>query len=173
MAKYTMLFAEYLERGGALPSSFSLIEGFDELFVAKYCDKELGFETDKLFSIKLELKANLVMNIYAEKIAERARYWAKVQNPTKVYYERATTQYNMGKQKNSTTELPFDATTAEPNIINESDAYKNDDDRIVRKEDNGETIDEVMRMLDFLNKDVSALVEKCLNEFKTLFMGVY
>ena len=43
----------------------------------------------------------------------------------------------------------------------------------MRKEDNGETIDEVMRMLDFLNKDVTTLVEKCLNEFKTLFMAVY
>ena len=47
------------------------------------------------------------------------------------------------------------------------------DEREVRKEDNGETIDEVMRMLDFLNKDVATLVEKCLNEFKTLFMAVY
>lgn len=173
MAKYTMLLAEYLKKGGALPSSFSLIEGFEDLFVAKYCDKEIGFETDKLFEIKLELKANLVMSVYAEKIAERTRYWAKVQNPTKIYYERATTQYNMGKQKNKTTELPFDATTATPNVINENDAYKNDDNRVVVKEDNGETIDEVMRMLDFLNKDVSTLVEKCLNEFKPLFMGVY
>lgn len=173
MAKYTILLAEYLKKGGALPSSFSLIEGFEDLFVAKYCDKEIGFETDDLFYIKLELKANLVMGVYAEKIAERTRYWAKVQNPTKVYYEQATTQYNMGKQKISTTELPFDATTAEPNVINENDAYQNDDEHIVRKEDNGETIDEVMRMLDFLNKDVTTLVEKCLNEFKPLFMGVY
>ena len=36
MAKYTELFAEYLERGGTLPASFSLIEGFEEIFKKHY-----------------------------------------------------------------------------------------------------------------------------------------
>ena len=173
MAKYTMLLAEYLAKGGALPSSFALIEGFESAFIGRYCDKEIGFETDALFSIKLEAKADLIMQAYAERIAERVYYWANVENPTKFYYEKATTNYEMGKQKIKTTELPFDSETAEPNLINENDAYHNEDEREVRKEDNGESIDEVMRMLDFLNKDVTTLVEKCLNEFKTLFMAVY
>ena len=221
MAKYTMLLAEYLAKGGALPSSFALIEGFEDLFVAKYCDKEIGFETDALFAIKLDLKAKLVMQAYADRIAERAYYWAKVENPTKVYYEKTTIKTNLGEQRksgtdtsnygaksgtnttnigaqtNTTTELPFDANNAEPNtIVNNGarsdsvsssenahvdsvsssetiDAVENNDLRETRKEDNGETIDEVMRMLDFLNKDISTLVEKCLNEFKPLFMGVY
>lgn len=168
-----MLLAEYLAKGGALPSSFALIEGFEDLFVAKYCDKEIGFETDALFAIKLELKADLIMQAYKDKIDARALYWAKVPNPTKVHYEHATTQYNMGAQKVKTTELPFDSTTAEPNLINQNDAYSNDDEREARHEDNGETLDEVMRMLDFLNKDVTTLIEKCLDEFKPLFMGVY
>ena len=173
MAKYTMTLAEYLARGGALPSSFALIEGFEDLFVAHYCDHEIGFETNELFNIKLELKANLVMQLYKDKIDARALYWAKVPNPTKVHYELATTNYDMGKQKVKTTELPFDSAVAEPNLINENDAYHNKDEREVRHEDNGETIDEVMRMLDYLNKDTTTLIEKCLNEFKTLFMGVY
>lgn len=173
MAKYTMLLAEYLAKGGALPSSFALIEGFESAFIGRYCDHEIGFETMELFSIKLEAKADLIMQAYADRIAERAYYWAKVENPTKVYYEKANTSYDMGKQKIKTTELPFDSETADPNLINENDPYHNEDEREVRKEDNGETIDEVMRMLDFLNKDVTTLVEKCLNEFKTLFMAVY
>ena len=49
MAKYTTLLAEYLERGGQLPASFALIDGFEDLFKKHYCDKELGFETDLLF----------------------------------------------------------------------------------------------------------------------------
>ena len=31
MAKYTELFSEYLERGGQLPASFALIDGFEDL----------------------------------------------------------------------------------------------------------------------------------------------
>ena len=173
MAKYTMLLAEYLAKGGALPSSFALIEGFEDALVGRYCDKEIGFETDALFSIKLEAKADLIMKAYAERIAERAYYWAKVENPSKVYYERAHTKYNMGEQKIKTTELPFDSDTAEPNVINENEAYENKDARFAKKKEEGQTIDELMRMLDFLNKDVTTLVEKCLDEFKPLFMAVY
>ena len=43
----------------------------------------------------------------------------------------------------------------------------------MRNEENGETLDEVLRAIDYLNKDVSTLVEKCLNEFRNLFMKVY
>lgn len=173
MAKYTMLLAEYLAKGGALPSSFALIQGFEDLFIQKYCDHEIGFETDELFYIKLDLMASLKIQAYKDKIDARVIYWAKVPNPTKVHYEHATTTYNMGAQKVKTTELPFDSATAEPNVINQNDAYKNDDDREVTHEDNGETLDDVIKMLDYLNKDVTTLIEKLLDEFKPLFMGVY
>lgn len=173
MAKYTMLLAEYLQKGGQLPASFGLIQGFEDLFVGTYCDHEIGFETDALFSIKLETKANLIMQEYADKISARATYWTKATNPVKVHYEKTTTKTNIGAQQNKNTDLPFDAMTAEPNTI--SDLGEREDNGIVeiRKEDNGETIDELMRMLDYLNKDVTTLVQKCLAEFKTLFMGVY
>lgn len=173
MAKYTMTLAEYLARGGALPSSFALIDGFENHFIGRYCDKELGFETDALFSIKLEAKANLVMQAYKDKIDARALYWAKVPNPTKVYYELATTNYDMGKQRIQTTELPFNTQMAEPNVVNENDPYHNEDKRETRREENGETLDDVLKMLDFLNKEVVTLVEKCLDEFDNLFMKVY
>ena len=173
MAKYTMTLAEYLAKGGALPSSFALIDGFENHFIGRYCDHEIGFETDALFSIKLEAKANLVMQAYKDKIDARALYWAKVPNPTKVYYELATTNYDMGKQRIQTTELPFNGQDAEPNVVNENDPYHNQDERETRREENGETLDDVLRMLEFLNKDVVTLVEKCLNEFNNLFMKVY
>ena len=191
MAKYTMLLAEYLQKGGQLPASFALIDGFEDLFVARYCDHEIGFETDALFSIKLEYVANLVMQAYADKIATRAFYCTKANNPVKAYYEKTKVKTNLGAQRsvtsigaqeNKTTDLPFDDTTAEPNSVSNlgeredeinQDAVENNDLRETWKQDNGETIDELMRMLDFLNKDVTTLVQKCLDEFKPLFMGVY
>lgn len=173
MAKYTMLLAEYLQKGGQLPASFALIQGFEDLFVARYCDHEIGFETDELFRIKLEYTAELVMQAYADRIATRAFYWTKANNPVKAYYEKTKTKTNIGTQQNKTTELPFDAEDAEPNTI--SDLGEREDNNLLEtwKQDNGETIDELMRMLDFLNKDVTTLVQKCLDEFKPLFMGVY
>lgn len=173
MAKYTMLFAEYLANGGALPSSFALIEGFENLFIGEYCDHEIGFETDELFKIKLEHKANLLIPIYEEHIRLRAEYWTRASNPTKVRYEKATTQYNMGEQQISTTELPLDSETATPNVINKTNSYINDDVKELRHEENGETLDEVIKMINFLNNDVNELIQKLLKEFKPLFMGVY
>ena len=173
MAKYTMLLAEYLQKGGQLPASFSLIQGFEDLFIAKYCDKEIGFETDELFRIKLEYTADLIMKSYADKIATRAIYWTKATNPTKTYYEKTTTLSNIGAQKNKTTDLPFNSVTAEPNSISDLGERQDTGEVEIRREENGETADEVLRIIDFLNKEVNPLIEKLLNEFKDLFMGVY
>ena len=173
MAKYTMLLAEYLARGGALPSSFALIEGLQDLFIGQYCDYEIGFETDELFSIKLEHKANLIIPLYKRRIDLRAEYWTKASNPTKVRYEKATTTYNMGAIESKSTELPIDAEDATPNIINNTEAYTNDDVRELRHEENGETLDEVLKALQFLNTEVNDLIMKLLDEFKPLFMAVY
>ena len=173
MAKYTMLLAEYLQKGGQLPASFSLIQGFEDLFIAKYCDKEIGFETDELFRIKLEYTADLIMKSYADKIATRAIYWTKANNPTKTYYEKTTTLSNIGAQKNKTTDLPFNSVEAEPNSISDLGERQDTGEVEIRREENGETADEVLRIIDFLNKEVNPLIEKLLNEFKDLFMGVY
>lgn len=173
MSKYTMLLADYLARGGALPSSFALIEGFENLFLGQYCDYEIGFETDELFKIKLEHKANLLLPLYAEKINLRAEYWLKATNPTKVRYEKATSVYNMGAQRITTSELPFIGNEATPNVVNRNDEYSNDDVRELRHEENGETLDEVIKMLEYLNREVNDLIMKLLNEFKPLFMAVY
>lgn len=173
MAKYTMTLAEFIERGGVLPASFSKIDGFEEHFKGRYFDCEIGFETPELFEKKLKAKADLIMQAYADRIRVRATYWTRAENPAKTYYEINNTVYNIGKQKSKSTELPFNSLTAEPNLINESDAYKNDDKRTIQRQEDGQSIDELMRMLDYLNKDVTTLVQKCLEDFKTLFMAIY
>lgn len=173
MAKYTLLLSEYLKDGFSLPSSFSLIDGFKEAFIGKYCDKEIGFETEELFQIKLEARANLVMQNYADKIAKRAAWWAKAESPAKTYYSKDSLTSSHGSQKTQNTELPIDSQTAEPNAITEAEAYEDKDERIIERTNSGQDAGEVIEMLNFLNKDVSTLVEKCLGEFKNLFMGVY
>ena len=173
MAKYTELLAEYLEAGGELPDVFDTIEGFEDLFIAHYCDKEIGFETEALFAVKLELYANIYVPKYAERITALATAWTNASNPTKVHYERYDTTVNAGAQRAQTTDLPFDATTATPSSVTASDAYINTDARITNREESGVTVDEAYNVIDRLNEEVFPIVLRLLRAFEPCFMGVY
>ena len=168
-----MLFAEYLERGGACPASFSEIQGFEDLFKKHYCDKEIGYETEALFFMKLDEKADLFILPYKDKIARLASAWTGYDSPAKVRYTTEDKTFNGGKQKAKTTELPYDSTTADASLINESDAYENTDASERMERETGKTIDEAQRAIEFLNKRVHNLLIDLLNEFKSCFMGVY
>ena len=173
MAKYTMLLAEYLERGGQLPASFSQIEGFEDLFKKWYCDKELGFETELLFKMKLEAYADLYIASYADKIRRKAKAWLEFDAPVKITYETDDTTFNAGATKGKTSELPFNEADATPSVINENDAYENKNGRVLKREESGKDDDQTIRALEFLNKEVKSLVRQLLDEFKPCFMAVY
>lgn len=172
MAKYTELFSEYLEGGGELPSSFSLIENFDNLFKLRFYDHEIGFETETLFSMKLELTASIMIPIYKERIDMLAEAITGAKNPTRTFYEKYNTIINAGEQSGQTTELPIDSVTAEPNSISHSDAYINTDERTTNREE-GATINEKYYIIDKLNEKVKSLIDSLLDEFKSCFMEVY
>ena len=173
MSKYTMLFAEYLERGGDLPASFGLIVGFGDLFKKHYFDKEIGFETELIFRMKLEEKADLYMQLYADKIQRLATAWGVFDSPAKVRYTEEYKTFTGGAQHAETTELPFDSDTAEPSLLNDSNEYENKDTRATTERETGETHDEAIKSLDFLNSKVRNLLTDLLQEFKNCFMGVY
>ena len=96
MARYTELFAEYLENGGELPAVFSQIEGFEDLFIGEYCDRELGFETPVLFTIKLETKANIVIPEYKQRIDTLKALRENLSNPTKTRLKTGNISRNYG-----------------------------------------------------------------------------
>lgn len=173
MAKYTMLFAEYLERGGACPASFALIQGFEEIFKKHYCDKEIGFETEALFFMKLDEKADIFMQLYADKIKRLATAWAGFDAPIKTRYVKEDKTFNAGEQHAKTTELPFDSTEAEPSLLNDSEAYENTDGLERTEQESGATHDEALRQIEFLNNKVHSLIIDLLDVFKPCFMGVY
>lgn len=172
MAKYTELFSEYLEGGGELPSSFELIENFDNYFKLRYYDHEIGFETETLFSMKLELTASIMIPLYKERIDMLAEAITGAKNPTRTFYEKYNTIINAGEQSGQTTELPIDSTIAEPNSISHSDAYTNTDERTTNREE-GANINEKYFIIDKLNEKVKSLIDSLLAEFKSCFMEVY
>ena len=112
MAKYTELFGEYL-KNNTLPDIFDEIENFKSLFILKYIDSEIGFETEYLFTQKLLLYANLYipeykMRIEALKNVENTLF-NKLQLKTQ---ETMNASYLNGEQTQKQTILPFNADNA-------------------------------------------------------------
>ena len=168
MAKYTELFMEYLEdEEHTLPSSFNLIEGFDELFKMYYCDKEIGFETEELFALKLELYANLLMPRYAEQISKIAEAWGFLNGPARTHYESTTTI--LGEQKASQTELPIDYDTAQPSMVSQSEETTN------TYEANHEDVSLADKIAYYnrLNEKVDNILIQLLKAFGPCFMEIY
>ena len=82
----TELFTQYIENNGgagaALPSLFDKIPPitiddetttFKDAFVLIFCDREIGFETEALFALKLEGRAKLVIPRYVRKLDELSK----------------------------------------------------------------------------------------------------
>ena len=168
MAKYTELFAEYHESGGELPVAFKDIDGFEDLFVARYCDKEIGFETETLFKIKLEERAAIIIPAYVKRIEATEAAWLIVTDPTR----KQTRTYTSGEKQTATRSLPLNAQTAQPTQTATAETYVDTD----VNEFEGLTPDEAIRRAEYFQKlDGTAwiLLDACLREFENLFMKVY
>ena len=170
MAKYTMLLNDYVRQGFSLPS-FEEIEGFSDLFFATFCDREIGFETPQLFEIKLAARAKLVMPYYVLKIQLQNKYLGLLNAPVKTTYFEEDVRANLGEQKSSITELPYDVTTAKPSTINKAEETINTNHREGNNREEGTT--DINAILNALNHNVNMILKDLLKEFDSLFMGVY
>lgn len=84
-AEHTEFFSEYIaNKGGAdnaLPSLFDKVPNitidnevttFKDAFILNFCEREIGFETEELFALKLESRAKLVLPFYINKLKQLA-----------------------------------------------------------------------------------------------------
>ena len=82
---HTELFTQYIANNGAaenaLPSLFDKVPNitidnevttFKDTFILNFCDREIGFETEELFALKLEARAKLVLPFYISKLNQLA-----------------------------------------------------------------------------------------------------
>ena len=82
---HTELFTQYIANNGgadnALPSLFDKVPNitiddevttFKDAFILNFCERELGFETEELFALKLESRAKLVLPFYISKLKQLA-----------------------------------------------------------------------------------------------------
>ena len=168
MAKYTELFAEYLESGGELPAAFGDIEGFTDLFVARYCDKEIGFETETLFHVKLEERAAIIIPAYVKRIEATDAAWLIVTNPSRTQGRT----FISGQKNTATRSLPLNSQTAQPTQTATAETFTDTETTLFT----GMTSDEAIRRTEYFQKlDGTAwiLLDACLREFENLFMKVY
>lgn len=202
MAKYTELLAEYLENGGQLPAVFEDIQGFKDLFIGEYIDKEIGFETDNLFSIKLEARAALVIPPYKQRISDLEAARENLSNPTKTriktgnitrdYGVQESAQNNIVAERNSATaEQPFNVTETTPSAyVNPSSVStdKGHTDKVevtskahqdketyneVKETEEGFTSSEAEALFKSLESNIFIIKRQLLKEFSSLFMKVY
>lgn len=177
MAKYTETFEEYLEQGGLLPSDqFALIDGFEDIFKERYCGNEIGFETEMLFAMKLDMRAKIVMPVYKNKLEIVSLALTGLKQPSKCRYE--TRAYGLVESTNESNsenvDLPFNVETAKPAStahVKGDASTKAHTDYVEFKNDI--SIDEQLRIVNELNREARLIIEDCLKEFKPLFMGVY
>lgn len=84
-AEHTEFFSEYIANNGgaenALPSLFDKVPNitiddevttFKDAFILNFCEREIGFETEELFALKLEARAKLVLPFYITKLNQLA-----------------------------------------------------------------------------------------------------
>lgn len=164
MAKYTETFAEYLNNGAELPAVFEDINGFTDLFIAQFCDKEIGFETEILFKIKLEAAAAIHIPFYKKKIEMYENALLKINTPEK----EQTRVYESAVKNGSTTILPINSSNATPSQLTKADAYE-DTETITNR---GETPDEAIKRAEYIN-NINNIIMGCLKCFDNLFMKVY
>lgn len=165
MAKYTELFAEYLETNPELPEIFDEISGFEDLFVGYYADKEIGFETETLFKLKLETYANLYVPLYKQKIDLLNYFLENIEEPTKT----KKIIHDIGEIQAFNWVLPFNSNTAEPSAKSKT----NQTQTIDTETDEGFSADEIVRIMEHLREETQNLKMALIHEFKTLFMMIY
>ena len=180
MAKYTMLFAEYLKSGRQLPSAFSLIPAlneisFEDLFISRFCQREIGFETDSLFEIKLNARANVVCPFYADKLKLLSNY-----TPQKIYdaatVEKVENDYGR-EDKHEFFVNPDNASTTDDiykiQSMTNAERFKASNKDEATKTNSGQTTENAFATFEKIKRDKVNVYEELLNEFDSLFMGVF
>lgn len=150
MALYTETLQDWLNNGFSLPTSFDLIQplnetNFSDLFLSNYGEWEIGFETEEMFQMKLELKSNLVVPLYVKKIEMIDAEIDKI-------FENKTVRRTYLNNVEISTLTDDNGNSAES----------------VETQNSTETINAI----NAVQKRLNSVYQNLLDEFKSLFMGL-
>lgn len=167
MAKYTETLIEYMRAGGVLPALFEQIDGFADLFVQRFCDYEIGFETPELFAQKLEGAAKRFIPFYNTLIQSQNDLIAKL---TTSYHRVHITTNNLGEQESKSWVYPYNAASdTNPAARTLAPPTTN----TTTEENSDYTPDELARMIELAGNIKDNLLDELLSKFKHCFMIVF
>lgn len=174
MAKYTETLADYLAGGGQLPAAFSKIEGFENLFKMKYYDKEIGFETETIFALKLNIVADLYIDQYVDQLEALNYGVTGMKLPVRTQHSVVASDTLLGEQVTKLTDRPIDNSASEPNHISLSEPTNNTSTTTSDVDAKGFNSQmEAYEMVTKLNRLIEPLLNDLLDKFKYLFMMIY
>ena len=170
MAFYTETLREYVLRGNEFPASFQLIAktgyDFSELFYEYYAVREIGFETEELFALKLKKIADLYIPDYV-KIIEN---YDSVIEALKAKSKKTESLTENGKITTRQFDLPI---AGETTNINPSGIGETEPTSTKTTTTNDETADELTRKIDWLLGQEKNAIEQLLEKFERCFMQVF
>ena len=167
MAKYTETLLDYIEAGGTLPALFGDITGFPELFVQRFCDYEIGFETPELFAQKLECAAKIHIPYYKKLIDTQSSLISKLSTG---YDREHITTTTLGEQDSKSWAFPFNGTS---DINPAARTLSTETVNSVSERSTGYTPDELARMIELAESVKRNILEELLDKFKTCFMIIF
>lgn len=170
MAFYTETLREYLNHGNKLPESFGLIAqagyDFNAIFFEHFADREIGFETEELFAIKVKKVADLYIAQYV-KIIEN---YESVIEALKAKSKKTESLTENGKITTRQFDLPI---AGETTGINPSGIGETEPTSTKTTATNDESADELTRKIDWLMGQEKNAIEQLLDKFERCFMQVF
>lgn len=197
-AEHTEFFTEYIANNGgaenALPTLFDKVPSitiddevttFKDAFILNFCDREIGFETEELFALKLESRAKLVLPFYINKLKQLASI--DYINAKRTESETRTSTGNItdgGKDTNTRfkgenplidTSLTFNAKAVSEQETNEIGYGKNTNttgsENVTREYTDGDI--EERNLYERVLNDTMNVWHEIFKKFESLFMQVW
>lgn len=197
-AEHTEFFTEYIANNGgaenALPTLFDKVPSitiddevttFKDAFILNFCDREIGFETEELFALKLEARAKLVLPFYINKLNQLASI--DYINAKRTESETRTSTGNItdgGKDTNTRfkgenplidTTLTFNAKAVSEQETNEIGYGKNTNttgsENVTREYTDGDI--EERNLYERVLNDTMNVWHEIFKKFESLFMQVW
>lgn len=170
MAFYTETLREYLNHGNELPVSFGLIAqtgyDFNAIFFEHFADREIGFETEELFALKVKKVADLYIPEYV-KIIEN---YESVIEALKAKTKKTESLTENGKITTRQFDLPIAGIT---DGISPSGIGETEPNSTKTTATNDESADELTRKIDWLMGQEKNAIEQLLDKFERCFMQVF
>ena len=170
MAFYTETLREYVQRGNEFPESFRLLNragyDFSTIFYEHYADREIGFETEELFALKVKKIADLYIPQYVN-IVEN---YDSVIEALKAKSKKSESLTENGKITTRQFDLPI---AGETQGINPSGIGETEPTSAKTTTTNDESADELARKIDWLLGQEKNAIEQLLDKFERCFMQVF